>query len=392
MEKGTRMVQMLKKQEDEAAKDAESPDPLEGQEAYTPEEVRDNIPPGTKVMVIINPASGKKGGITTNASGVDDVRRVLEANGIQADFRETEYPKHATELAKEALKQRYEVVIACGGDGTVGEVATSLIGRNITLGILPLGSANNVARMMHVPFDLEEAAKVLRLGEIKKVDAGRANGTYFLETAGVGLDAALFPILNQVDKGEYVRLFDVLRTFFRFRPRSVTVVLDGKAVRMKALVVLVANGPYWGYSVPLAPDALVDDRHFDVVIFRNFSKWSFVRHVLRATLHRADPRRLRAHSRHDKNGRAITAGTPGVKTTGQPDVRVFRARKVQVLTSGRRPWPVHADALPRGFTPAQIDLIPGALRVITGPGEHVTDPASKGTPKGTPPEHRLKEE
>ncbi|HEX8228842.1 MAG TPA: diacylglycerol kinase family protein [Chloroflexia bacterium] len=383
------MVQLVKQQEDETQQ--ESPIDgitplLEGQEAYAPEEVHDNIPPGTKVAVIINPAAGKKGGITTNAAGVDDVRRVLEANGIQADFLETEYANHATELAQQALKEKYDIVIACGGDGTVGEVATALIGRKITLGILPLGSANNVARMMHVPFDLEEAAKVLRLGEIKKVDVGRCNGTYFLETAGVGLDAAIFPILNKVDKGEYVRLFDALTTFFKFRPRSVTVVLDGRAIRIKALVVLVANGPYWGYSVPLAPDAKVDDRRFDVVIFRNFSKWSFVRHVLRALLHRADPRRLRGHGRHSLNGKQITLGS----NAGHPDVRVYQAKKVQVLTSRRRPWPVHADALPRGYTPATINLIPGALRVITGPGEHATDPPSKGTPKGTPPEHRLK--
>ncbi|MDQ3706379.1 MAG: diacylglycerol kinase family lipid kinase [Chloroflexota bacterium] len=384
------MVQLVKQQEDETQQ--ETPNDgitplLEGQEAYAPEEVNDNIPPGTKVAVIINPAAGKKGGITTNTAGVDDVRRVLEANGIQADFLETQYPNHATELAQQALKEKYDIVIACGGDGTVGEVATALIGRKITLGILPLGSANNVARMMHVPFDLEEAAKVLRLGEIKKVDAGRCNGTYFLETAGVGLDAAIFPILNKVDKGEYVRLFDALTTFFKFRPRSVTVVLDGRAIRIKALVVLVANGPYWGYSVPLAPDAKVDDRRFDVVIFRNFSKWSFVRHVLRALLHRADPRRLRGHGRHSLNGKQITLGS----NAGHPDVRVYQAKKVQVLTSRRRPWPVHADALPRGFTPATINLIPGALRVITGPGEHATAEPSKGTPKGTPPDHRLKD-
>lgn len=370
------MVQLLKKEDGERAQEGSSP-PVEGQTAYTPEEAHDNIPPGTRVKVIVNPASGKKGGITTNAAGPEQVRGLLADNGIEADVVETEYPKHATELAKAAIKEKYDVVVACGGDGTVAEVATALIGQKITLGILPLGSANNVARMMHVPFDLAEAAKLLRLGEIKRVDAGRCNGTYFLETAGVGLDAALFPILNKVDKGEYVRLFDVARAFFRFRPRSVTVVLDGRAVRMRALVVLVANGPYWGYSVPLAPDAKVDDHLFDVVIFHNFSKWSFIRHVLGVMFRRGD------------SLNALSTAGKGKVIAGQPDIRTYHAKKVQVLTSRRRPWPVHADALPRGHTPANVELIPGALRIITGPGEHVTDPPSKGTPKGTSPEHRL---
>ncbi len=371
------MVELLQKERDEA--ESRSGGPLEGQEAYTPQEAHDNTPPGTRVKVIVNPASGKKGGFTTNAAGPDEVRRVLEANGIQADIAVTEYPAHATELAAGAVKEKYDVVIACGGDGTVAEVATALIKSKVTLGILPLGSANNVARMLHVPFDLEEAAQLLRLGEVKKADVGLCNGTYFLETAGVGLDAALFPILNRVDKGEYVRLWDVARTFFRFRPRSVTVVLDGKAVRMRALVVLVANGPYWGYSVPLAPDAKVDDRKFDVVIFHNFSKWSFVRHVLRALLSRG-------------TGVSVYGSAGRSRQAGRPDIRTYRAQRVRVLTSRRRPWPVHADSLPRGYTPALVELVPGALRVITGPAEHVTRLPSKGTSVGTPPEHRLRDE
>jgi len=350
-------------------------DALEGQTAYTEAEaLPDNIPPGTKVKVIINPASGKKGGITTNSAGPEEVARLLTENGIEADGVETEYAGHATKLAKDAKKEGYSIVIACGGDGTVGEVAIGLIGTDVTLGIMPLGSANNVARMMHVPFDLPEATKLLRLGEIRKVDVGRCNGEYFLETAGVGLDAALFPILNSVDKGDYVRLIDVVRTFFKFRPRHVTLVLDRRAVRVKALVVLVANGPYWGYSVPLAPDAKVDDGVFDVVVFRNFSKSAFIRHILAALLKR------------DMQHKDGTQDRPA----NNPDIRTYKAKHVRVLTSRRRSWPVHADAQPRGRTPATIEVVKEALRVITGPGEHVTTPPSKGTPQGEGPKHRLK--
>lgn len=346
------------------------------QSAYEPEEAHDNFSEGTRVKVIVNPASGKKGGITTNAAGPDEVRRVLEAVGISADIAETKYPEHATELARAAVKDNYDIVIACGGDGTVGEVAKGLLKSKATLGILPLGSANNVARMMHVPFDLGEAARLLRLGEIRAVDVGRCNGEYFLETAGVGLDAALFPILNKVDKGDYVRLIDVVRTFFKFRRRSVTIILDRRVVRMRALVVLVANGPYWGYSVPLAPEAKVDDRKFDVVVFRNFSKSAFIRHVLAALLGRgAVPDAQNPHGRN--------------RPANNPNLRTFTARHVEVLTSRRRPWPVHADAQPRGTTPARIDVVPGALKVITGPGEHVTAWPSKGAPQGEPPDHRL---
>ena len=314
----------------------------------------DNIPSGTKVRVIVNPASGKKGGFTTNASGPDEVRAVLEANGIEAEIRETEYEGHATALAEEAVREGYEIVVACGGDGTVAEVAKGLIGKkSATLGILPLGSANNVARMTGVPFDLAEAARNLRTGAIKAIDVGKCNGEYFLETAGIGLDAALFPILNKVDSGEYVRLWDAVTTLFKFRQRSVTLVLDKRAVRVKALVILVANGPYWGYSLPLAPDAKIDDGRFEVVVFRNFSKTDFIRHVLAALFRRNKPR-------------DPAAANDPLDYTHHPKIRTYKARRVLVLTSSRHPWPVHADAIPRGHTPADVAVVPKALRVITG--------------------------
>ena len=323
--------------------------PLPEAKSLQSEDTSDNLPVGTRIKVIVNPASGKKAGFfTTNAAGLPDVHAVLEANGIEADIVETEHPGHATELARQAIKEGYEFIIACGGDGTVGETAKALIGnKKVTLGILPLGSANNVARMMNVPFDLAEAGKLLRTGKIIKSDVGRCNGEYFFETAGVGLDAALFPILNKVDKGELIHLWDAARTLVRFRPRSVTLVLDKRAIRMKALVVLVANGPYWGYSVPLAPDAKVDDHKFDVVVFRNFSKADFIRHLIAALLHRDYQPEQNPYHHH-------------------PKLRTFTARRVRIYVSRRRAWPVHADALPRGTTPALIEVVPGALRVISG--------------------------
>jgi diacylglycerol kinase (ATP) len=374
------MAQVLDKKAKVKVKDMETQSqptaPIMGQSAYASGEAHDNIPTGTRVRVIVNPASGKKMGvITTNSAGVDEVRQILADNGIDADLVETEYPGHATELAKQAIKEKYDIIIACGGDGTVGEVANALIGSDVTMGILPVGSANNVARMMHVPFDLAEAGKLLRLGEIRQVDMGRCNGRYFLETAGVGLDAALFPILNKVDKGEYIHLFDALRTLIKFRPRSMTLVLDGRAIRARALMVLVANGPYWGYSVPLAPDAKVDDHKFDIVVFRNFSKTDFIRHVVAALWSRV----------HRKDGHE------GLNYSHHPKVQTYTAKRVQILASRYRPLPVAADAQPRGHTPAWIEVVPGALRVITGPGEHVTTTPSEGTPRGEPPKHRLKD-
>ena len=316
--------------------------------------------PQARIKVIVNPTAGKKGGITTNAAGPDDVMRALETAGIQADVFATKGPEDGTVLAMEARDEGYDMVVSCGGDGTTDDVSAGLIGTDMVMGIIPLGSANNVARMLHVPFDIEGAVRLLREGEVRCVDVGRVggpNGHVFLETAGIGMDAELFPLLNQLDKGAYMTLFEVLRTFWRARPRRMTLWLDGRRLRVRALMVLVANGPYWGYSIPLAPDAQVNDHRLDVIVFENFSKWEFVRHILAAFFGR---------------GKAIDPQTGQTvnRRVYHPKLRYYRARRVAIAS--RRPLPVHGDARPVAHTPVVIQVDPRALNVVVGRGEHVT--------------------
>lgn len=313
--------------------------------------------PEARVKVIVNPVSGKKGGITTNAAGADEVRRVLEAQSIKADIYETQAFEDGTVLGMQALDEKYDLVVACGGDGTVDDVAAALMGSDAVLGILPLGSANNVARMLHVPFDLEGAAQLLKEGEVKCIDVGRIGHRAFLETAGIGMDAALFPLMTQVDKGAYLSLFEAARTFWNWRPTTMWLTLDGVRIRVRALMVLVANGPYWGYSVPLAPDAKVDDHRFDVIVFENISKWEFVRHIIASLFGRGK-------ARDPRTGQTIN------RRVYNPRLRYYRATTVEVRS--RHHLPVHGDARPLGHTPVRIGIQPHALNVVVGQGEHVT--------------------
>src|SRR5438552_5608313 len=110
---------MAQVKEKEVVLESEAIQQEDKESAALVEAARHNIPVGTRVKVIVNPTSGKKAGIiTTNAAGVPQVRAVLEANGIEADVVETQYPAHATEIAREAAKEGYDIVVACGGDGT----------------------------------------------------------------------------------------------------------------------------------------------------------------------------------------------------------------------------------------------------------------------------------
>src|SRR5215216_4602030 len=127
-----------------------------------------------KPAIIANPHAGRKAGLRTNAFGPSELQDVLARHGMEADLWPTERPDHATELARQAVHEGRPLAVAAGGDGTVAEVAAGLIGGNTSLGILPLGSVMNLARMLGIPRDLEQAARVIKQGHAVRIDAGRA--------------------------------------------------------------------------------------------------------------------------------------------------------------------------------------------------------------------------
>ena len=116
--------------------------------------------PPKRIRVLVNPSSGAKGGIPTNTTAVDEVRAVMDQyfSKLGEDFVVTESEEEAIAATRDAVAQGYDVVVAAGGDGTVGTVACELLGTETALGILPLGSVMNVARMLGISRDLTEAA------------------------------------------------------------------------------------------------------------------------------------------------------------------------------------------------------------------------------------------
>jgi len=304
--------------------------------------------------VIVNPNAGRKAGLTTNSFGVDDARALLERHHIDAEIWETERPGHATELARKAADEHYGLVIAAGGDGTVEEVAEGLVGTTVELGVLPLGSIMNIARMLGIPRDLDAAAQVIRERRVVRIDVGHAStqarSDYFVEAAGVGIDAGLFAYFNQIDGGNWRSLRPLVTFMWRYRPRRLTLVLDGRRMRFRAMMVTIANGPYVGAALTVAPDARLDDHKFDVEVFTRFGKFELFRHLL-----------------------AIAGG----RRVYHPKVRTFRARTVEVIPDV--PMMVHGDSRPLATTPARFEVLPAALAVIVG-GESDCRPALQVVP------------
>jgi YegS/Rv2252/BmrU family lipid kinase len=296
--------------------------------------------------LIVNPHAGRKLGLPTNVSTLYAVEEALAEAGVHVQLEQTKSPRHATELALQAVRDGCQLVIAAGGDGTVAEVGAALVRTGAALGIMPLGSIMNMARTLCIPRDLKQAAGTIAAGRVLAMDVGQVHDQLFLEAGGVGLTAGLFAYFNRLDSG-HERPRNVLRALIRFlrnlgQPRLV-IDADGQRFTVRALQVTVSNGPYVGAAYALAPQARVDDGLLDVVIFRGLSAIRIMWHM------------------------ALVAG--GRRLPPPPGVQLVRARSVRVAGRRRRPLPVHADGQLIGVTPAHFEVLPAALRVMVGQPE-----------------------
>jgi diacylglycerol kinase (ATP) len=141
-------------------------------------------------------------------------------------------------VARDAVKRGYDVVVAAGGDGSIGLVGRQLLDSQTTLGILPLGSIMNISRMLGLPRDLEAAVAILHTGYVRPVDVGQVGDRIFYEAGSVGLHAATSRDIARVDDGDYGAIIRSAVAAFRYRPSRMTIELDDdRTIETRALLV-----------------------------------------------------------------------------------------------------------------------------------------------------------
>lgn len=246
----------------------------------------------------------------------------------------------APSVAEEA--HHYDLFLVWGGDGTVGDVATGLIGTATPLGVLPAGTFNNIARALGMPRDPLEAARVLATARPRAMDAGFANGHVFLEAAGVGLDAAVFPFGERLKARDLGAALPALARLVRYRAVEMRLDLDdAQGLRVRTPLVAVANGPFYGAGFAVAPDALWDDGRLTVRAFEGAGLLELAWYFANIARHRLPTKR---------------------------EGESFRARRLRI--TAEMPLAAHADGRPVGTTPVEFEAQRGALRVLvpdTGP-------------------------
>ena len=248
----------------------------------------------------------------------------------------TEGLEHGREEASRAAGEGARVLVM-SGDGLIGQVGGVLAETGATLGILPGGRGNDLARVLGIPIDIAEAAAVIAAGHTRTIDVGEANGARFLCIASCGFDSEANRIANEARRvrGPLVYAYAALRALAAWRPARFTLTGDGESWELIGYTVAAANSRAYGGGMFIAPEAELDDGMLDVVTIANVSKRRFLQ------------------------------GLPDVfkgRHIERPEVETRRVRELRIEAD--RPLTVYADGDPIAELPATVRLLPQALRVL----------------------------
>ena len=218
------------------------------------------------IAFIVNPISGTK----AKNRIAKLIRELLDTRQFAPTVVATEYAGHATQLAQHFAMEDYYAVVAVGGDGTVNEVASGLIGTNTALGIIPNGSGNGFARHLDISTRMNRAIEMLNSSEVINVDYGLVNDIPFFSTFGVGFDAVVAHDFADSSRGLKGYVQSIFKDLFQYKPETYHLKGEGIDLTTTAFLINFANAGQWGYDAYIAPKASVQDGWLDVAVVTEF--------------------------------------------------------------------------------------------------------------------------
>ncbi|HEY5325726.1 MAG TPA: diacylglycerol kinase family protein, partial [Mucilaginibacter sp.] len=245
---------------------------------------------------------------------------------------------HARQIAKEAVN-KFGLIVAVGGDGTINEVASAIVGTDTVLGIIPYGSGNGLSRFLGISMDVEKALKNLGTGPVEVIDSAKLNGQPFFNMAGMGFDAHISEVFaNGKKRGFLTYIKSSFEEVYKYKPQLYHLEIDGKVYEREAFMVSFANSSQYGNNAHISPKASVQDGLLDVCVIKQFPLWRFV----------------------EMGIRMITKTTDNTKY-----VEIVRGKIIKVKRNS--PGPVHLDGEPHiAGTETLIEVVPHSLKVIVG--------------------------
>ncbi len=220
-----------------------------------------------KICFIINPISG----IGRQKIIEKMIDKYLDRTLFDYELAYTKAPKHATELARKAVAENFNIVAAVGGDGSINETSKGLIGSNTALAIIPAGSGNGLARHLGIPINSKKAMLIINKAKETLIDTMQFNDETFVNIAGVGFDAHIgweFAKFGKRGFSSYLKLF--AREYPKYKAQEYELIVNGKSMNKKAFVISFANGSQWGNNAHIAPLADIADGVIDIAILKKF--------------------------------------------------------------------------------------------------------------------------
>ncbi len=222
-----------------------------------------------RILFIINPVAG--------VHSKDKIPRCIDKylNKNQFDY-EIIYTKgrgHATQLGTGAI-DKYHIVAIAGGDGSVNEVATSLVGSNVSLAIIPSGSGNGLARHLGYSINIRSTLNIINGYNVKKIDVCKINDTYFFSLTGIGFDAYVAKVFSREEtRGFLTYAWSALKSVFSFDAFEFELYSETRKISGNTFMINICNSNQYGYNVKVAPYASLFDGLVDVIIINDISKW-----------------------------------------------------------------------------------------------------------------------
>jgi YegS/Rv2252/BmrU family lipid kinase len=230
-----------------------------------------SMPSKRRGLMLVNP-NARRG-----TEALDPVIERLEAGGIHVAVERFETPD---EVANDIVRRRHEadLVIVCGGDGTINSAAKGVLETDLPMGIIPLGTANDLARTLGIPDDLLGAADIITAGKQRRIDLGEVNGHPFFNVASLGLSADLARGLTREAKRRWGKLgyaLAAMRVLAAARPFRAEIIGDAGTVTVRTLQIAVGNGVHYGGGTVIHENASIDDAHLDLYSLELKNVWKF---------------------------------------------------------------------------------------------------------------------
>ncbi|HLJ36346.1 MAG TPA: diacylglycerol kinase family protein [Ktedonobacteraceae bacterium] len=288
-----------------------------------------------RAVIIANPTAGS---YLYNRRQLEETMVFLRDYGWEVELKLTHAIGDARFYTREAVANRFDVVIAAGGDGTINEVIQELVGSETALGVLPTGTANVWAREMGIPLDIAGASEILTYGRTRRIDVGSVNGRYFLLMVGIGFDGEVARVVERKFLKRLGIVGYLLVSFwlsFGYDSFAVNARIGEQEIKTRALQIVVGNTQLYGGAVKFTWQAQCDDGLLDVCIVRKRSKFRRIFIVLDFLLRRKQRSQW---------------------------VSYDKSATIEVQT--RKPVAIQVDGDSCGNTPATFTMAPRALKVI----------------------------